>query len=52
MHHLEENRFKLFKSRTFEEKIQFFNLQIESFLKELTSSELNLYAVELRKIQK
>lgn len=36
-----EYRFKLFKSRTFEEKMQFFNLQIESFLKEMTCGEIN-----------
>jgi len=47
-----EHRFKLFKSRTFEEKVQFFNLQIESLLREMTNGQLNQYARELRKIQK
>ena len=34
---INEHYFKLLKSRTFEEKVQYFNSQIEILLKELTS---------------
>lgn len=43
-----EHNYKLFKSKTFEEKLLFFNNNIESLIKELTMNDQNTYANELR----
>ena len=48
-----EHKFKLFKSKNkFEDKVQFFNQNIEGLLRDLTSREYKKYTRELRKIRK
>ena len=41
MGQLNEHKFKLLKTKTFEEKVQFFDMQIETFFKELCDDENN-----------